>query len=195
MVLGLISHRLPWWLRQQRICLQCKRPGFDPWVRKIPQRRKWQSTPVFLPGESRGQRSLVGYSPWGCKDLDITEWPTVSLSFRINNYTMDEHMKYNLLLKGRLVQKRPFEWGDWFGKVTQRKTVPLFFVQGEQGLGSRYSMVLEGSKRISVCLGAVKVTWQQEEEAKKSWIIKCRVCHIKFLKYAGFSLISILIPH
>ena len=39
-----------------------KRCGFDPWVRKIPWRRAWQPTPVFLPGESRGQRSLVGYS-------------------------------------------------------------------------------------------------------------------------------------
>ena len=47
--------------------------GFNPWVRKIPWRRQWQPTPVFLPGESHGQRSLVGYSPWGHKDLDTTE--------------------------------------------------------------------------------------------------------------------------
>ena len=40
-----------------------KRPGFDPWVRKIPWRRKWQPTPVFLPGEPHGQRSLAGHSP------------------------------------------------------------------------------------------------------------------------------------
>ena len=39
----------------------CRRPGFDPWVRKIPWRREWQPTPVFLPEESHGQRSLVGY--------------------------------------------------------------------------------------------------------------------------------------
>jgi len=42
-----------------------KRQGFDPWVQKIPWRREWQPTPVFLPGESHGQRILVGYSPWG----------------------------------------------------------------------------------------------------------------------------------
>ena len=56
----------------------CKRHGFDPWVKKIPWRRKWQPMPVFLPGESQGQRSLVGYSPWGCKELDTTEatWHT-----------------------------------------------------------------------------------------------------------------------
>ena len=46
---------------------KCKRLGFDPWVRKIPWRRKWQPTPVFLPWKSHGQRSLVGYSPWGRK--------------------------------------------------------------------------------------------------------------------------------
>ena len=40
---------------------------FDPWVRKIPWKRKWQPIPVFLPGESHGHRSLTGYSPWGHK--------------------------------------------------------------------------------------------------------------------------------
>ena len=53
---------------------------FDPWVSKIPWRREWQLTPVFLPGEFHGQRSLAGYSPWGCKELDITEQLTLSLS-------------------------------------------------------------------------------------------------------------------
>ena len=54
--------RLPWWLRQHSVCLQCGRPGFDPWVRKILWRRKWQPTPVPLPGKSHGRRSLVCYS-------------------------------------------------------------------------------------------------------------------------------------
>jgi len=46
---------------------------FSHWVRKIPWRRAWQPTPIFLPGESHGQRSLVGYSPLGCKESDMTE--------------------------------------------------------------------------------------------------------------------------
>ena len=46
---------------------------FDPWVGKIPWRRAWQPTPVFLPGESHGQRSLVGCSPWGRKELHTAE--------------------------------------------------------------------------------------------------------------------------
>ena len=49
------------------------RRGFDPWVWKIPYRRKWQLTPVFLPGESNGQKILAGYSPQGCKESDTTK--------------------------------------------------------------------------------------------------------------------------
>ena len=52
---------------------RCKRCGLDPWVRKIPWRRALQPTPVFLPGESHGQRSLVGYSPWSHTESDMTK--------------------------------------------------------------------------------------------------------------------------
>ena len=45
---------------------------FDPWIRKITWRRKWQPPPVFLPGKSHGQSSLVGYSPWGGRESDMT---------------------------------------------------------------------------------------------------------------------------
>ena len=45
----------------------------NPWVGNIPWRKEWLPTPVFLPGESHGQRSLVGYSPWGSRELDRTE--------------------------------------------------------------------------------------------------------------------------
>jgi len=54
-------------------CRRHRRPGFYPWVGKIPWRRVWKPTPVFLPGESHGQRSLAGCSPWGGKELDTTE--------------------------------------------------------------------------------------------------------------------------
>ena len=47
--------------------------GFNPWVGKIPWRREWQSAPVFLPGESLGQRNLVGCSSWDHKESDMTE--------------------------------------------------------------------------------------------------------------------------
>ena len=58
---------LPWWLSGEESVCQCRRCGLNPWVRKIPWRRKWQPSSVFLPGKSHGQRSLAGYSSWGCK--------------------------------------------------------------------------------------------------------------------------------
>ena len=60
------------WLRWLRICLQCRIPGFNPWVGKISWRKTWQPT-LVLPGESHRQRNLAGYSPWNCKELDWTE--------------------------------------------------------------------------------------------------------------------------
>ena len=65
---------LPLWLSCWRICVQCGRPGFNPWVGKIPWRRKWQPTPVLLLGKFHQQRSMVGYSPWGRKESDMNEW-------------------------------------------------------------------------------------------------------------------------
>jgi len=53
--------------------LQCRRLGFNPWVRKTLWSGKWLPTPVFLPGEFHGQRSLAGYSPWGRKQSDMTD--------------------------------------------------------------------------------------------------------------------------
>ena len=50
---------LPWWLRWQRICLQCGRPRFSPWVEKIPWKMKWLPSPIFWLGKSHGQRSLL----------------------------------------------------------------------------------------------------------------------------------------
>ena len=55
-------------------CRRHKRHGLYLWVRKIPWRRKWQPIPVVLPGEIHGWRSLMGYSPWGHKESDMTEW-------------------------------------------------------------------------------------------------------------------------
>ena len=49
------------------------RPRFNPWMGKIPSRRKWQATPVFLPGKSHGRGSLADYNPWGHRELDMTE--------------------------------------------------------------------------------------------------------------------------
>ena len=49
---------------------QCKTCSFNPWIGKNPWRRKWQPTPEILPGKFHGQKSLVAYSPWGCKESE-----------------------------------------------------------------------------------------------------------------------------
>ena len=67
---------LPWWLRQVKNLPTLRETQFDPWVGKIPWRRELHPTPVFLPGECHGQRSLVGCSPRGRKELDTAKWLT-----------------------------------------------------------------------------------------------------------------------
>ena len=97
-----------------------KRRGFDPWVGKIPWRRKWQPTPVILLGKSYGQRSLVGYSPWDHKELDTTEWLstqhtvlkmmikiTLCLSyFKRVMFSYSESLLLLLYVKGQIVDDR-----------------------------------------------------------------------------------------
>ena len=71
-ILPILLRGLPWWLNGKEFACHCRRLRLDPRVGKIPWRRKGQPTPVFLPGKSHGQRSLAGFSPWGCKDSDRT---------------------------------------------------------------------------------------------------------------------------
>ena len=83
-----------WW----RICLQCRKCRwlqFDPWIRKIAWRREWQPTSVLLPGESHGQRILVGCSPWSCKESDMTEATELTVSL----------LSYDTLLKSFFICK------------------------------------------------------------------------------------------
>ena len=71
-----LHRRPPRWLSSKEYACKAGAAGdggFHPWVEKIPWRRAWQSTPVVLSGDYHGQRSLVGYSPWGSKELDMTE--------------------------------------------------------------------------------------------------------------------------
>ena len=78
----------------------CRRPRFLPWVGKILWRREWLSTPVFLPGESHGQRSLKSYSLWGLKESNMTEGLTHNTDHMkniIGNYN-HRHSELNIIL-------------------------------------------------------------------------------------------------
>ena len=87
-----------WW----RIHLLCRNHRFDPWVKKISWRNKWQPTPVFLPGKFHGQRSLAGYSPWGHKESDTTYW--------LNPTTMFGSYMRSSLLHTMFIQKSLHSW-------------------------------------------------------------------------------------
>ena len=87
-------------------CRRHKRCKFDPWVGKIPWRRAWQPTLLFLPGESQGQRSLAGYSPWGCKESDTTE------------ATEHTHMQTNK--EGRCSWTSTLKVRSWLGPIFGR---------------------------------------------------------------------------
>ena len=85
---------LPWWLRWWRICLQCRRLRFDPWVGKISWWREWTPTPIFLPRKSHRQESLEGYSPWYCKESDMTECLTHTCTYT-HTHTKHNHPFYH----------------------------------------------------------------------------------------------------
>ena len=116
---GLIF-RYPWDIRvliSQIGILYIKVPKFNPWVRKIPWRRAWQHTPVFLSGELHGQRSLEGYSQWVCKESDMNKWLTLLLSLQLQMPTwlsmlvkkpgLCKNLKANP--PGTLLQARPIQ--------------------------------------------------------------------------------------
>ena len=88
---------LPWWYSGKESTYQCRRLGFNPWVGKITWRRKWQPAPVFLPGKAHGQRSLAGYSLWGCRvrhDLATKEKQQAGCDTSSWKNDLDTHMRY-----------------------------------------------------------------------------------------------------
>ena len=97
-------------------CRRCKRCGFDPWVRKKSWRKKWQPTPVFLPGKFHGQRSLVGYSPWSHKELDLTEGLNTHTHTHIIRTKVFFPTRAVVLNQGLFCSQEPFRniWTLWF---------------------------------------------------------------------------------
>ena len=145
---------------QESTCNAGKRCGFDPWTRKIPWRRAWQPTPVFMPGESHGQRSLVGYGLWGCKESDtnkqlththththISAWGTHSSTLAWNIPWMGEPGRLQSMESQRVRQ-------DWvtslsfyssFWRRTWQPT-PVFLPGESQAQGSLVGCRLRGCK-------------------------------------------------
>ena len=102
------------WLSGYRICLQCERPGFNPWIRKIPWRRERLPTPVFWPREFHGL-----YSPWGHKESDTTEQLSLSLGASIHTNAI-----ISRALSPQVTASTPFVFGPAIS-VTQLLSVQL----------------------------------------------------------------------
>ena len=106
---------LPWWLSDEESACQCRRRRFDPWIGRIPWRRKWQPTPGFLPGKSHGQRSLSGHSPWGPK--------------RVRHHSVIKQQQR--ILVGGFLARVSVWW--WFGGAALARVRRMLWSQEQQG--------------------------------------------------------------
>ena len=115
------TQELPWWFRGQSVCLQCGKPGFNPWVGKIPWRRKWQPTPVFLPGKSHGWKNLVRLQSMGLQRVGH-DWATsLTHSPMSAIYTVKWFSKPNFNVPPTFPTQRIFLQWLW-GRNPRRKT-------------------------------------------------------------------------
>ena len=120
------------------IHLQCRRPRFNSWVWKIPLEKEMQPTPVFLPGEFHGQRSLAGYSPWGHKESDVIEWLILSPSWKSVVQSLSHVQHFETLWTGAHQTSLSFTISQSLLKLMSNESVmpsnhlilcgPLFFL-------------------------------------------------------------------
>ena len=130
--------RITWWLGQQRVHLQCRRPRLDPWVGKIPWRREWQPTLVFLPGEVHGQRSLVDYHRWGLElSLHVAYTCTYVCMYMTPVFMYTCHNICVYAYTYTTWEEHKLALWFWYSK-------PLHFTSSDSSLGDRhiYSFVL-----------------------------------------------------
>ena len=177
---------LTWWLRWQINCLKYRRPRFDPWVGKIPWRRKWHPTLVFLPGEFHGQRSLAGYSPWVCKESDVPErvtlstlkqWKCILFQF-CSSEVWDDMTDFSSL---GLIRKKQSRWWPAWALIWRSETESMYrngsAMHSADPAGFRMDQADEGSKPSS------SEPWQGARDlprARKHGSIVGNFCEIIF---------------
>ena len=132
----ILNQELCWWLRWSKIRLQCGRFGFEPWVGKIPWRRAWKPPPVFFPGESHGQRSLGGYSPWGRKVRH--NWATLQSTFWIRK-SMQTQNFFSIFLKAKKC-------------IARFKVIPQMRYWRKRFLDSKCTYVTDDLMAIEICV-------------------------------------------
>ena len=138
--------------------LQCRRPDFNRWVRKILCRRKWQPTPIFLPEKSHGQRSLAGYSPWGHKrvrhDLAKQQYLVqISLVFYLMSLFWVSFRIQWIIEKARQLQKNIYfcfiDYAKAFDYVDHHK---LLKIPGKKKKKTFENSSRDGNTRHLTCL-------------------------------------------
>ena len=147
------------WLRWlKKNCLQCRRPRSDPWVRKTPWRRKRHPAPVPLPGEFHGQRSLVGYSLWDCKESETTDWQT--------HFTWGKQLPWGEL--GAILLKGEDTWRERHWRTRQNESREAADRWGKH-LGS--SSPADGSAECCCWSEGANATWKclHTEPSPNSW--------------------------
>ena len=141
---------LLWWFRHERLCLQCRRPKFDPWGRKLPWRRNWQPTLVSLPGKAQGQMIMGSQSPWGRKESDTTfTFHFLEVTFLPRSYNTGR--VYRLLLKSVHWQRPVLQSSNWEGLELgdkQAKTAKILEILIDGVLFDVILMKRKNSKRV-----------------------------------------------
>ena len=121
---------------------QCRRCGLNPWLAETPWRRKWQPTPVFLPGRFHGQRSLAGYSPWGHKrirhDLATKQQQPLIQSWRKEK---GETVLGKLRDRGKRKRTELTGWGGGQGKTQSHKGKQTIWPAGAEALGAVFTQL------------------------------------------------------
>ena len=172
---------LPWRLSDKESVCQCQRRGFDPWVRKLPWRRQWHPTPVLLPGESHGQRSLVGCSPRGRTESDTAKgsaliWAEASvpglvflsleifegLSSFISSFIWSRNVFESLLSFGI--------WGREVEMTTVRNTVLSRPLTLALGIYSTEFTTYLGSKKALRRWGSINWALKKDKNLKREMI-------------------------
>ena len=129
------------WVKNLPAMQETQETWVNPWVRKIPWRRKWQPTPVFLPGESHGQRSLLGcYSPRGRKELDRTERQSTDYAHSCICYLTFSFSLQTLALRRRRMRKATPPAYHW----NERANVSALVKRGKKGFRKPFSASQQG---------------------------------------------------